>query len=206
MLGATEKVEDVVPCGNANWATTAKITTRMPDRTIKEYFLKIVRGELAEERVIGEFDCMSELYRTVPSIVPMPYGAGKCIDTKGCFFLSEYVPIVHHAPDAVELGNQIARLHRESCSPTGKFGFSTTPYDGKLPLVVDWDSSWVSFYSKLLYGVYLLDTRANGKVRISLILIPFSYHRKTDFDVVECVRRGHGEHFSSRNPPTSGSP
>ncbi|KAI0425415.1 Fructosamine/Ketosamine-3-kinase [Xylaria sp. FL1042] len=106
---------------------------------------------------------MSELYHTVPSIVPMPYGAGKCLDSKGYFFLSEFVPIVNQAPNAVQLGKEIARLHRDSISPTGKFGFSTTPYDGRLPLVVDWDSSWVSFYSKLLYGVYLLDSRFNGK-------------------------------------------
>ncbi|GAP93407.1 putative vegetative incompatibility protein 4 [Rosellinia necatrix] len=158
-----EEIITVIPYGNANWATTAKITTRTPDYTIKEYFLKIVKGELAEERVLGEYSCMSELYRTVPSIVPMPYSAGNCLDNKGCFFLSEFVPIVHRAPDAVQLGEQIAKLHRDSISPTGKFGFSTTPYDGKLPLVVDWDSSWMSFYGKLLYGVYLLDSKFNDK-------------------------------------------
>ncbi|KAI1283512.1 Fructosamine kinase-domain-containing protein [Xylaria sp. FL0933] len=160
-----EEVFTVMPYGDANWATTAKVTTRTSDRTVKEYFLKIVRGDLAEERVLGEYSCMSELYRTVPSIVPVPYGAGKCLDSEDCFFLSEFVSITHGAPDAVKLGKEIARLHRDSVSPTGKFGVSTTPYDGRLPLVVDWDSSWLSFYSKLLYGVYLLDSRFNGKWR-----------------------------------------
>ncbi|GAW22580.1 hypothetical protein ANO14919_121200 [Xylariales sp. No.14919] len=163
LLQPNEEIISVVPYGNANWATTAKITTRRADHMIKEYFLKIVRGQLAEERVLGEYNCMSELYHTMPSIVPMPYSAGKCLDNKGCFFLSEFVPIAHRAPNAVQLGEQIARLHRDSLSPTGKFGFSTTPYDGKLPLVVNWDSSWASFYSKLLYGVYLLDSRFNDK-------------------------------------------
>ncbi|KAI1299449.1 Fructosamine kinase-domain-containing protein [Xylaria venustula] len=161
-----ENIINVVPYGNANWATTAKVTTLMPDSIVKEYFLKIVRGDLAEERVLGEYSCMSELYQTAPSIVPMPHGAGKCLDSNDCFYLSEFVPIVHQAPDAVQLGKQIARLHRGSISPTGKFGFSITPYDGKLPLVVDWDSSWVSFYSKLLYGVYLLDSRFNEKWQV----------------------------------------
>jgi fructosamine-3-kinase len=154
----------VVPYGNANWATTAKITTRVSDRTVREYFLKLVRGKLAEKRVLAEFSCMSELFHTVPSIVPMPYAAGKCLDSEASFFLSEYVPIVHRAPNAAQLGEQIAKLHRVSQSPTGKFGFSTTPYDGRLPLVVDWDSNWVSFYRKLLHGVYMLDIEFNSKV------------------------------------------
>jgi fructosamine-3-kinase len=141
-----------------------KITTRISDCTVREYFLKLVRGNLAEKRVLAEFSCMSELFNTIPSIVPMPYAAGRCLDSEAGFFLSEYVPIIHRAPDAAQLGEQIARLHRVSKSPTGKFGFCTTPYDGRLPLVVNWDSSWVSFYRKLLHGVYILDMEFNGKV------------------------------------------
>ncbi|KAI0529809.1 Fructosamine kinase-domain-containing protein [Xylaria digitata] len=160
-----EEIITVIPHGNANWAATMKITTQTTKHTAKEYFLKIVTGELAEERVLGEYNCMSELYHTVPSILLMPYSAGKCLDNKGYYFLSEFVPIVHRAPNAVQLGEQIAKLHRDSHSPTGKFGFATTPYDGKLPLMVDWDSSWVSFYCKLLYGVYPLDSKFNGKWR-----------------------------------------
>jgi fructosamine-3-kinase len=154
----------VVPYGNANWAITARITTKCPQGSRNYYFLKIIRGELAGERVLGEFSGISELFCTLPDIIPKPHGAGKCQDTGSYFFLSKYVHIDHRAPDPVQLGRRLAELHSASVSPNGKFGFHTTPFDGRLPLVVDWDSSWTSFYAKLLKGVYEQDMKFNGKV------------------------------------------
>lgn len=105
---------------------------------------------------------MSELYKTMPSIVPAPRGSGKCLDSDGYFFLCDYLEIDHRQPDPVKLAERVAALHRLSVSPTGQFGFHVTPYDGKLPLVAKWESDWVSFYGKLLEGVYQLDIDANG--------------------------------------------
>lgn len=97
----------------------------------------------------------------MPSIVPTPRGYGKCVDSDAHFFLCDYLEIDHRQPDPVKLGEMTAELHRSSISPTGKFGFHVTPYDGKLPMQVDWDSSWVSFFTKFLQGVYDLDTQIN---------------------------------------------
>lgn len=108
---------------------------------------------------------MSELYKTMPSIVPVPRGSGKCLDSDDYFFLCDYLEIDHRQPDPVKLAESISELHRTSISPTGQFGFHVTPYDGKLPLVAKWDSNWVSFYGKLLDGVYKLDIKANGHWR-----------------------------------------
>lgn len=105
---------------------------------------------------------MYELYKTMPSIVPTPRGSGRCVDSDACYYLCDYVDIDHRPPDAAKLGQKIAELHRRSVSPTGKFGFHVVPYDGKLPLVAEWDSSWMSFYRKLLAGVYEHDVRVNG--------------------------------------------
>jgi fructosamine-3-kinase len=106
---------------------------------------------------------MSELYKTMPTLVPAPRGSGQCLDTEGAYyFLCDYIEIDHRPPNPVKLGQKIAELHRQSVSPTGMFGFHVTPYDGKLPLVAEWDPSWVSFYGKLLAGVYKLDAEVNG--------------------------------------------
>lgn len=121
-----------------------------------------MKGPLSAPRVLGEFSCMSELHKTMPTIVPRPRGSGPCLDTEGSFFLCDYLEIDHRPPNAAKLGAKIAELHATSVSPTGKFGFHVVPYDGKLPLRAEWDSSWVSFYSKLLAGVYVLDTQVNG--------------------------------------------
>jgi fructosamine-3-kinase len=98
----------------------------------------------------------------MPSIVPVPRGYGKCLDTDGHFFICDYLEIDHCMPNEAKLAESISELHRTSASPTGQFGFHVTTYDGKLPLVTKWDSNWVSFYGKLLEGVYNLDIQANG--------------------------------------------
>lgn len=113
--------------------------------------------------MLGEFACMAELAKTVPSLVPMPRAAGKCLGAgEGAFFMCDYLEIDHRPANPVQLGKKIAELHRSSVSPTGKFGFHLTPYDGKLPLRAEWDSSWTSFFTKLLKGVHQLDAQVNG--------------------------------------------
>lgn len=121
-----------------------------------------MKGDLAAERVLGEYTCMYELYKTMPSIVPTPRGSGKCVESDAYYYLCDYLDINNHQPNPVKLGQKIAELHRRSVSPTGKFGFGVVPYDGKLPLAAEWESSWAIFYRKLLAGVYEHDVRVNG--------------------------------------------
>ncbi|KAL2255192.1 hypothetical protein VTK26DRAFT_3895 [Humicola hyalothermophila] len=65
-------------------------------------------------------------------------------------------------PDPVRLGKKLAELHQRSQSPTGKFGSHCTVFDGKLPLNTAWDSSWTSFFTRLIRDVYKLDNEVNG--------------------------------------------
>lgn len=160
-----EKIINVERYGNSAWAATLKLTTKKQDGKLHDYFLKLIRGDLADPRVLGEYTCMTELAKTMPSLVPMPRAAGKCLDSKNdgsAFFMCDYLEIDHRPANPMQLGKKIAELHRSSVSPTGKFGFHMTPYDGKLPLRAEWDSSWTSFFTNLLKGVYQLDVQVNG--------------------------------------------
>ncbi|KAI3393017.1 hypothetical protein diail_4896 [Diaporthe ilicicola] len=161
-LGDDETIVSAERYGNSSWSATGKLTTKREDGTLHEYFLKIIKGDLAGPRVLGEFACMKELEGAAPSLVPKAKAAGKCIDSEGAFFLCDYLEIDHRPANPEQLGKKIAELHRASVSPTGNFGFHLTPYDGKLPLAAEWDSSWTSFYTKLLSGVYELDRKVNG--------------------------------------------
>lgn len=105
---------------------------------------------------------MAEIYKTLPSIAPEPRGYGKCNNEDAYFFICDYLPIDHELPDPVRLGEKLAELHRKSQSPTGKFGFYCTTFDGKLPLTTTWDSSWTSFFTRLMRDVYNLDNEVNG--------------------------------------------
>ncbi|KAJ0123280.1 hypothetical protein J7T55_011745 [Diaporthe amygdali] len=106
----------------------------------------------AEERVRGEYLSMLSIFNTVPSFVPQPRGHGKCLESDGFFFFCDYKEIDHRAPDPTRLGERLSELHLKSRgkSPNGKFGSDHVPYDGKLPLLGEWDESWLSFFTKLM--------------------------------------------------------
>lgn len=161
-LGDGETIVNAERYGNSSWSATGKLTTKKADGTLHDYFLKIIKGDLAGPRVLGEFACMKELEAAVPSLVPSAKAAGKCVDSEGAFFLCDYLEIDHRPANPEQLGKKIAGLHKASVSPTGEFGFHLTPYDGKLPLAAEWDSSWTSFFTKLLSGVHQLDRKVNG--------------------------------------------
>lgn len=121
-------------------------------------------GADAEERVRGEYLSMLSIFNTVPSFVPQPRGHGKCLESDGFFFFCDYKEIDHRAPDPTRLGERLSELHLKSRgnSPNGKFGSDHVPYDGKLPLLGEWDESWLSFFTKLMRLSYNHDIRANG--------------------------------------------
>ena len=107
---------------------------------------------------------MEEIHKTMPNLAPKPYGFGqlRSAPTPTYFFLCEFVNISDELPDPKLLGVRLAELHRKSQSPTGKFGFYCPTYDGKLPQTTEWDSSWASFFAKLIQGIAKLDAGVNG--------------------------------------------
>ena len=150
--------------GSSAQSQTGRITAAdSGSGKIHDYFIKIDKGDYAKPRALAEYTCMSELYKTMPSLVPTPRGWGKGADSDTYFYLCDYVEIDHRPPNPVKLGQKIAELHQQSVSPTGKFGFHLAPYDAKLPLYFEWDSSWVSFYRKLLEQVFKQDIQINGR-------------------------------------------
>ena len=123
---------------------------------------QLLRAHDGADRVLGEFMSMSEIYKTLPSFAPQPHGYGRCKDQDAHFFICDYLAIDHELPDPARLGEKLAELHQKSISPTGKFGFHCTTFDGKLPLNTAWDDSWTSFFSTLIREVYKLDVEVNG--------------------------------------------
>lgn len=78
------------------------------------------------------------------------------------FIIVDFLDLKNEPPDPVKLGVQLADLHKNTISPNGMYGFPVTTYDGKWPQVVGWDSSWASFFSKMLIGALQLDVVTNG--------------------------------------------
>lgn len=111
----------------------------------------------------GEFTGMTELYKTMPSFVPKPLAWGKfrLRSPETYFFLCDFIEMTNDLPDAAEFCTQLAELHSISKSPTGKFGFQIPTCHGRFPQFLDWDSSWESFFRKLLADALRLDYEEN---------------------------------------------
>ncbi|MCJ1395997.1 hypothetical protein MMC18_008883 [Xylographa bjoerkii] len=150
--------------GSSAWSVTARIDTVNHEGAPMRFFVKCTTEKSGQAQLAGEFAVMSELYKTIPSLVPRPQGHGRLYleSPPTYFFICEFVNISDRLPDPVRLGARLAELHTTSVSPTGKFGFYVPTYDGKLPQITDWDSSWASFFGKLLTGILRLDAEVNG--------------------------------------------
>lgn len=114
--------------------------------------------------VEGEYEAERAIYNTVPGLIPKPYAHGQCRETLQpvYFILKEFVDMSMHLPEPIQFCDKLATLHIESKSPNGKFGFHVPTVQGYVVQTVDWDSSWTSFFSKLLADIVLLDIEANG--------------------------------------------
>src|SRR5215471_804325 len=77
---------------------TARINVELADGTPKRYFFKCATEEAGRVMMEGEFEAMTELYRTVPSLVPPPLAKGK--------FERENPAIYFFVCDFVDMSNQ----------------------------------------------------------------------------------------------------
>ncbi|VUC30639.1 unnamed protein product [Clonostachys rosea] len=146
------------------WTTTARLQLQMGDGSEESYFLKSASGDHGRVMMEGEFNSMSELYKWAPGFVPKPHSWGKHADgsPEKYFFLSQSLKMGDAMPDPECLCSNLARLHRESHSPTGKFGFHSTTCQGRTAQCVGWEENWTVFFKKLLQHVMDLDMEVNG--------------------------------------------
>src|SRR5947208_250673 len=58
--------------GSSAWTVTARINVELADGTPKRYFFKCATEDAGRVMMEGEFEAMTELHRTMPSLVPPP--------------------------------------------------------------------------------------------------------------------------------------
>ncbi len=146
------------------WTITARITTELADGTPMNYFRKCATEDAGRAMMEGEYWAMTEPYKIIPVAIPKPLAGGK-FETgspETYFFLCEFVELSNQIPDPDELCVRVIELHRNSISPTGKFGFHMRTCNGRTPQAIEWDSSWTSFFTKFMVHVMAEDFKTNG--------------------------------------------
>jgi protein-ribulosamine 3-kinase len=150
--------------GTSAWTITARINVELPGRAHARYFLKCAAEDRGRVMMEGEHNATSELYKAMPNFVPKPisWGRYRVGNPDTYYFLSDFIDMNDRVPEPNQLCSKLAQLHRNSVSPTGKFGMHATTCQGRTPQAVSWESSWTEFFSNLLQHVADLDLETNG--------------------------------------------
>ncbi|KAL8670218.1 MAG: hypothetical protein Q9168_005232 [Polycauliona sp. 1 TL-2023] len=152
--------------GLSQWTNTARLHVQFPDGQETQYFLKQAKGEVGRRLMEGEFHAISAIHSVDNDFAPKPHAWGECstgtdTETSYYFFLMQYIDMSHHLPDPIQLCRKLAQLHRNSVSPTGKFGFHVDTCQGKTQQSLGWESSWATLYAKMLKHVTHEDNCTN---------------------------------------------
>jgi len=162
--------------GKSFWATTGRIDVELEDGAKQSYFIKVLSRDSAKDIVHGEFESMKEIYKVVPTFVPKPIAWGTYESApETSFFLCDFKEMKGDMPDPIEFAALLAKLHRNSRSPTGKFGFDTTTYAGNLPQMVKWEESWERFFANSLRYALDLEISTKGPDKELEALIPLLF-------------------------------
>lgn len=110
----------------------------------------------------GEYESLKAMHAVVPSFIPAVYGWGNLENGPGYFMLAEFREVGQQPPDPPRLTMRLAELHKNSVSPTGKFGFHVTTCHGNIPQYVGWEESWTVMFTKVLSRAMDIDEEKHG--------------------------------------------
>ena len=79
------------------------------------------------------------------------------------FFLCDFHDMNGKAPQQKPFAENLAKLHRESKSPGGKFGFHVRTYNGNLPQDVRWTDTWEECFVNGTRNDFKLERGARGQ-------------------------------------------
>ncbi|KIW95015.1 uncharacterized protein Z519_04995 [Cladophialophora bantiana CBS 173.52] len=110
------------------------ISNLADEQTEQSFSFKVLSNDIGRNMVHGEFESMKAIYSQLLDLVPKQiawdtYQSNP--DTQR--FLCEYREMTDDMLDSEKFSAQLALLHKNSESPTGKFGFHITTYSGNLP-------------------------------------------------------------------------
>ncbi|KAF1969195.1 hypothetical protein BU23DRAFT_582832 [Bimuria novae-zelandiae CBS 107.79] len=148
-LSAGVVIDAIVPSGVSAWCQTLRIDARLPEGTIRRYFLKVQSGEAGRRMMEGTFYSEST-YATF------------CPDH---FYLCEYHDIVNELPDMKSFVAIVAKVHKASMgkSPTRKYGFSVPTHLANIPNDNQWQVSWATWYTQAMKAMFEFEKRTHDE-------------------------------------------
>jgi protein-ribulosamine 3-kinase len=99
-----------------------------------------------------------------PELTPRPIAVGTYeSDPKVHFFLCEFLDMTDELPDLHNFPAKLAKLHENSVSPTGQYGFGTPTCLGVgRPHYHKWTDTWEEFYLNFFLDVAAYEEEVQG--------------------------------------------
>jgi len=113
--------------------------------------------------MFGEFHSMTALHQAMPDLTPRPIGWGKYANEPDTyFFLCAFHEMADEVPDVSNFPSMLAQMHKNGVSPSGKFGFPVTTYQGRLPQDTTECDTWEESFSRGIRRFFELEEEAQG--------------------------------------------
>ena len=143
--------------------TQGRSTVALADGEPNSFFIKVISKEIGKKMVHSEYECTKAIHTLMPHFTPTPIAWGTYeTDSDTHFYLCEFREMIDEMPDPNKFTVRLAALHQSSKSPEGKFGSSFTTYNGNLPQLGGWESSWETYFTKSLRLALDLELEAQG--------------------------------------------
>lgn len=103
------------------------------------------------------------MHAIIPDNIPRPVGYGVLAkDANKHFMISEFIDLIEELPPVAEFAGLVAKLHKDSVSPNGKFGFDV-PTSQSLQLENTWSDTWEEFFTRAFRGTVELEQQVQGE-------------------------------------------
>lgn len=100
---------------------------------------------------LAEYESQNTMFQYIPEHVIAPLAHGQFEnDSSKSFFLAPFYYFKDKVPGAKPLIEVLKKLHTSAISPTGKFGFHVTTFNGFVPLRNEWCDSWEEWFARQL--------------------------------------------------------
>jgi protein-ribulosamine 3-kinase len=124
---------------------------------------QVSQGDVGKGMMSGEFASMSALHKAMSDLAPRPIGWGVYAKEPDIyFFLCAFHDMTDDVPDVSTLPAMVAQLHKNGVSPTGKFGFPVTTYQGRLPQDTTECDTWEESFSRSIRRFFELEEESQG--------------------------------------------
>lgn len=106
---------------------------------------------------------MSALHEAMPDIAPEAIAWGHYASKDNVYFyLCSFHDMTDEVPDIDTFPSKMAELHRKAISPTGKYGFPVTTFQGRLEQNVTWTDTWEEGFSNQITKMFELEEASQG--------------------------------------------